>query len=92
MKIAPDENAALQWEYDYLQDLKPALRCDPRAAYAFAAMMWRIGEMAKSNPEMYALISSLVDDGIRLGYEYTTDHQTDHEAGLERFKRDLADQ
>ena len=73
-------------DYDYFSDIGPALRNDPRAAYAFAALMYRFYEYTNSGPEGQACIAPLAEGGIRLGYEYTTDH----EACLTRFKRRLA--
>ncbi|HKX29153.1 MAG TPA: hypothetical protein VJ302_15770 [Blastocatellia bacterium] len=75
-------------DYDYFSDIGPALRNDPRAAYAFAALMYRISELTKINQEVHAFIAPLAESGIRLGYEYTTDH----EACLMKFKHTLAEE
>jgi len=77
---------------ELLADVGHALRNNPRAAHAFAALMWLVGDAARVSPKCEALIAPLVNDGISLAYEHTSDHQADHEAGLERFRRVLADE
>ena len=77
---------------ELLADISQALCNNPRVAHAFAALMWLVGDAAKGSPKCEALITPLVNDSISLAYEHTSDHQADHEEGLERFKRVLADE
>ncbi|MCI0392959.1 MAG: hypothetical protein MOB07_29860 [Acidobacteria bacterium] len=77
---------------ELLADVEHVLRNNPKAAHAFAALMWLVGDAVKGSPKCEAFITMLVNDSIGLAYEHTSDHQADHEAGLERFKRVLADE
>jgi hypothetical protein len=77
---------------ELLANIEQALRNNPAAAHAFAALMWLVGDAAKDSPKCEALIAALVNDSISLAYEHTLDHQADYKEGLERFKRVLAEE
>jgi hypothetical protein len=73
-----------------LANIEEALQNNPRAAHAFATLMWLVGDAAKKGRGR-ALITEIVNASIGVAYEHTSDHQGDHHAGLERFKSVLDD-
>jgi hypothetical protein len=73
-------------EYDYLSDITPALSGDPRGAYAFAAMMYWVGEVTQHSSEIHERLLPLIEGAINVGYKYSGDHK----AGIERYKHELA--
>ena len=74
-----------------LADIEGALQNNPRAAHAFAALMWLVGDAYRKGRGR-VLIAKIVNASIGVAYEHTSDHQDDHHAALERFKSVLADE
>jgi hypothetical protein len=74
-----------------LASIEDALRNEPAAAHAFAALMWMVGDAAKRGRGS-EFITKIVNASISVAYEYTSDHGADHQAALERFKSVLSDE
>jgi hypothetical protein len=74
-----------------LANIEEALQNNPRAAHAFAALMWLVGDAIKKGRGR-VLITKIVNASIGVAYEHTSDHRDDHQAGLEKFKSVLADE
>jgi len=75
-----------------LDSIEGALRNDPGAAHAFAALMWLVGDAAGKGRARASFITKIVDASISAAYIHTSDHRDDHQAALERFKRVLSDE
>jgi hypothetical protein len=74
-----------------LASIEGALRNEPAAAHAFAALMWMVGDAARKGRGR-VFITKIVNASINVAYEHTSDHRDDHQTALERFKRVLADE
>jgi hypothetical protein len=74
-----------------LASIEDALRNEPTAAHAFAALMWMVGDAARKGRGR-VLITKIVNASISVAYEHTSDHLNDHQTALERFKSVLADE
>jgi len=74
-----------------LADIEGALQNNPRAAHAFAALMWLVGDAYRKGRGR-VLIAKIVNASIGVAYEHTSDHRNDHLVALEKFKSVLADE
>jgi hypothetical protein len=75
-----------------LASIEDALRNEPGAAHAFAALMWMVGDAVRKGRGRVPFITKVVNASISVAYEHTSDHRDDHQAALERFKSVLADE
>ena len=74
-----------------LDSIEVALRNEPAAAHAFAALMWMVRDAARKGRGR-VLITKIVNASISVAYEHSSDRLNDHQAALERFKSVLADE